>query len=121
MNCSLGGRNRLILEDQLPIPVTRRHRIQGEEDVENRWVFLRQQRSRRLLHWCNLKPIELSRDLTPELQPQLLIQRAYAGETDSYPAAGSPADSEKVSQLTSIATYSALKPTSKASSELRSI
>ena len=103
-------RNRLILEDRLPIPVTRRHRIQGEEDVENRWVFASDSKDRDgFFIGRNLKPIELSRDLTLELQPQFLIQRAYAGETDSYPAAGSPADSEKVSQLTSIGDLFGLK------------
>ena len=29
-------RNRLIIEEQLPIPVTRRQLIQKEEEVENR-------------------------------------------------------------------------------------
>ena len=32
-------RNRLIVEDSLPIPVSRRQLIQKEEEVENRWVL----------------------------------------------------------------------------------
>merc|ERR1711995_122754 len=32
-------RNRLIVEERLPVPVSRRQLIQKEEEVENRWVF----------------------------------------------------------------------------------
>ena len=32
-------RNRLIIDERLPIPVTRRQLIEKEEEVENRWVL----------------------------------------------------------------------------------
>ena len=33
------SRNRLIVEERLPISVSRTQRITKEEEVENRWVF----------------------------------------------------------------------------------
>ena len=96
-------RNRLILEDRLPIPVTRRHRSKGPEDVQNRWVFASDGKDRDGFFIGRvLKPVELGRDYTLNLEPQFLVQRAYDGETNSYPAPGTPAESAKVSQLTSI-------------------
>ena len=77
-------RNRLIIEEQLPIPVTRRQLIQKEEEVENRWVFGIDNKDRDgFFVGRNLKPIELSRDYTLSLEPQLLVQRAIDGETSS--------------------------------------
>ena len=75
-------RNRLIVEEQLPIPVTRRQLIQKEEEVENRWVFGIDNRDRDgFFVGRNLKPIELSRDYTLSLEPQFMVQRAIDGET----------------------------------------
>ena len=55
-------RNRLIVEERLPIPVTRRQLIQKEEEVENRWVFGIDNRDRDgFFVGRNLKPIEPSR------------------------------------------------------------
>ena len=55
-------RNRLIIEEQLPIPVTRRQLIQKEEEVENRWVFGIDNKDRDgFFVGRNLKPIEPSR------------------------------------------------------------
>ena len=77
-------RNRLIIEEQLPIPVTRRQLIQKEEEVENRWVFGIDNKDRDgFFVGRNLKPIELSRDYTLSLEPQFLVQRAIDGETSS--------------------------------------
>jgi len=96
-------RNRLIVEEQLPIPVTRRQLIQKEEEVENRWVFGIDNKDRDgFFIGRNLKPIELSRNYTLSLEPQLLVQRAIDGETNSYPAAGQSADSRKVSRANTI-------------------
>ena len=92
-------RNRLILEDRLPIPVTRRHRSKGPEDVQNRWIFASDQKDRDGFFIGRvLKPIELGRDYTLNLEPQFLVQRAYDGETNSYSAPGTPAESAKVNQ-----------------------
>ena len=103
-------RNRLILEEQLPIPVTRRQRIQKEEDVENRWVVGIDSKDRDgFFIGRELNPIELGRDYTLSLQPQFLIQRSYEGQTNSYPAPGESADREKVSQLSTIGDLFGLK------------
>ena len=94
-------RNRLIVEERLPIPVTRRQLIQKEEEVENRWVFGIDNRDRDgFFVGRNLKPIELTRDFTLSLEPQLMVQRANNGETSSYPAEGESDDSEDVDQPT---------------------
>ena len=94
-------RNRLIFEERLPIPVTRRQLIKGEEDVENRWVFGFDDRDRDGFYiGRNLKPIQLNRDFTLTLEPQFMVQRANNGETSSYPAPGKSADSEDVDQPT---------------------
>ena len=62
-------RNRLIFEERLPIPVTRRQLIQKEEEVENRWVFGIDNRDRDgFFVGRNLKPIE-HRDLTDSGAP----------------------------------------------------
>ena len=96
-------RNRLIVEEQLPIPVTRRQLIQKEEEVENRWVFGIDNKDRDgFFIGRTLDPIELSRDFTLTLEPQLLVQRAIDGQTNSYPAAGQSADSGNVSRATTI-------------------
>ena len=77
-------RNRLIIEEQLPIPVTRRQLIQKEEEVENRWVFGIDNKDRDgFFVGRNLKTIELSRDYTLSLEPQFLVQRAIDGQTSS--------------------------------------
>ena len=103
-------RNRLILEERLPIPLTRRQLLKGEEDVENRWVLGFDDRDRDgFFVGRNLKPIELTRDFTLSLEPQLMVQRANNGETSSYPAEGESADSEDVDQPTTAADLFGLK------------
>ena len=102
-------RNRLILEERLPIPLTRRQLIKGEE-VENRWILGFDDRDRDgFFIGRNLKPIELTRDFTLRLEPQLMVQRANNGETSSYPAEGESADSEDVDQPTTAADLLGLK------------
>ncbi|QBE67952.1 hypothetical protein SynWH8101_0341 [Synechococcus sp. WH 8101] len=96
-------RNRLIVEERLPIPVSRTQRIQKEEEVENRWVFGIDNEDRNgFFIGRNLKPIELTTDYTLSLQPQFLLQRAINGETNSYVAPGSSVDSGTVTQPTTI-------------------
>ena len=97
-------RNRLILEERLPIPVTRRQLIQKEEEVENRWVTGIDNKDRDgFFIGRKLKSIELNRDFTLSLEPQLLVQRAIDGQTKSYPAPGESAVSKDVKQATTIA------------------
>ena len=96
-------RNRLIVEERLPIPVSRTQRIQKQEEVENRWVFGIDNEDRNgFFIGRNLKPIEFNRDTTLTLQPQFLLQRAIDGETDSYVAPGASVDSGTVTQPTTI-------------------
>ena len=78
-------RNRLIVEERLPIPVSRTQRITKEEEVENRWVFGIDNDDRDgFFVGRDLKPIELSENTLLSLQPQILLQRAIDGETNSY-------------------------------------
>ena len=96
-------RNRLILEERLPIPVTRRQRVEKEEDVQNRWVFGIDTKDRDgFFIGRELDPIELSSNYTLSLQPQYLLQRAINGDTNSYPAPGTSAESEDINQPSSI-------------------
>ena len=95
------SRNQLIVEDRLPISVSRTQRITKEEDVENRWVFGIDNDDRDGFFIGNtLRPIELNQKTLLSLQPQLLVQRAVDGTTKSYVKPGSSIDSNKVSQPT---------------------
>ena len=95
------SRNRLIVEERLPIPVSRTQRITKEEEVENRWVFGIDNDDRDgFFIGRTLRPIELNQKTLLSLQPQLLVQRAIDGSTNSYVKPGSSIDSKKVSQPT---------------------
>ncbi|QNJ05067.1 protein of unknown function DUF3769 [Synechococcus sp. MEDNS5] len=92
-------RNRLIVEERLPIPVSRTQRIQKQEEVENRWVFGIDNEDRSgFFVGRNLRPIEFSNDVVLDIQPQFLLQRAINGDNNSYVAPGSSIDSEEVTQ-----------------------
>jgi len=96
-------RNRLIVEERLAIPVSRAQRIQKQEEVENRWVLGIDNDDRDgFFIGRTLKPIELTRDYTLSLQPQVMVQRAIDGQTNSYVAPGSSVDSGDVTQPTTI-------------------
>ena len=98
------SRNQLIVEERLPIPVSRTQRITKEEEVENRWVFGIDNDDRDGFFVGNsLRPIELSQKTLLSLQPQLLVQRAVDGTTNSYVQPGSSIDSGRVSQPTTAA------------------
>ena len=92
-------RNRLIVEERLPIPVSRTQRIQKQEEVENRWVFGIDNDDRDGFYiGRSLRPIEFSRNLILQVQPQFLLQRAVNGDNNSYVAPGSSIDSGDVTQ-----------------------
>ncbi len=92
-------RNRLILEDRLPINVTSRTRIRKEQEVENRWVFGVDNEDRDgFFVGRRLKPIGIGQRGTLQLEPQFLLQRAYEGTTDSYPLPGQSAGADPQSQ-----------------------
>jgi len=92
-------RNRLILDERLPIPVTRQTRIRKKEDVDNR-VVLGQDNTDRggFFLGYKLTPIEFGQTGRLELQPQFMVQRAINGFTNNYPlpgqSAGDPASSQ---------------------------
>ena len=70
-------RNRLIIDERLPIPVTRRQLIQKEEEVENRWVLGIDNEDRDgLFIGRTLQPISIGQNTELALEPQVLVQRA---------------------------------------------
>ena len=77
-------RNRLIVEERLPIPVTRRQLIQKEEEVENRFVIGIDNRDRDgLFVGRNLKPLTIGTSTELSVQPQFMVQRAIDGDFNS--------------------------------------
>ena len=77
-------RNRLIVEERLPIPVTRRLLIQKEEEVENRFVVGIDNRDRDgLFVGRNLKPQTIGTSTELSIQPQFMVQRAIDGDFNS--------------------------------------
>ncbi|MGC6482526.1 MAG: DUF3769 domain-containing protein [Synechococcus sp.] len=93
------GRNQLIVEERLPINVIRQRRIRQQDDIENRWVLGIDNDDRDgFFIGRNLKPIKLTNTMQLELQPQVLVQRAIDGETNSYIAPDSAVGSDPVRQ-----------------------
>ena len=92
-------RNRLILDERLPIPVTRQTRIQKKEEVDNR-VVLGQDNTDRggFFIGYKLAPIKVGDSGRLDLQPQFLMQRAINGYTSSYPLPGQSAGDPPSSQ-----------------------
>ena len=92
------GRNHLVLEDSLSVPVTRSTRIKKEEKVDNRWVIGidKTDRDGYFLGYKFISPVGEKGFLT--VQPQFLIQRAINGSTDSYPLPGQSANAPAVLQ-----------------------
>jgi hypothetical protein len=92
-------RNRLILDERLPIPVTRQTRIEKKEEVDNR-VVLGQDKTDRdgFFIGYKLAPISIGASGSLELQPQFLMQRAINGFTSSYPLPGQSAADPPSSQ-----------------------
>ena len=96
-------RNRLILDERLPIPVTRQTRIKKKEEVDNRLV-LGQDGKDRDGFFIGYKAPQIrigNGSGSLQLQPQFLLQRAIAGKTDSYPLPGQSAGAPGSEQPTS--------------------
>ena len=75
-------RNRLIVEESLPIPVTRRQLIQKEE-VDNRWVFGIDNKDRDgFFVGRNLQTVQFGGRTELSLEPQIMVQRAIDGGKD---------------------------------------
>ena len=97
-------RNRLVVEERFSVNVSRTQRIQKEEEVTNRWVFGLDNDDRDgFFIGREMKSIELGDNLELSLQPQVLVQRAIDGQTNSYIEPGSAIDSEEVEQPVDIA------------------
>lgn len=93
-------RNRLVLDERLPIPITRRTVIKKQQDVDNRWVLGvdEEDRNGRFIGY-NI-PVRVGETGILRIQPQFLTQRAINGDTDSYPLPGQSANAAGVSQPT---------------------
>jgi len=92
-------RNEVVLEDRLRIPARRRTVIaKKEEEVENPWVFGvdREDRDGFFLGYNARMRIGERGSLT--LQPQLLVERALDGTTNSYPYPWQSAGADAVEQ-----------------------
>ncbi|WP_253912427.1 DUF3769 domain-containing protein [Synechococcus sp. KORDI-52] len=77
-------RNRLIVEERLPVPVTRRQLIQKEEEVENRLVVGIDNDDRGgLFVGRNLRPLTIGSSTELSVQPQFMVQRAIDGDFNS--------------------------------------
>lgn len=92
------ARNRLRLEDRLPIAVQRTATISREEEIENRWVLGYDQEDRDGYFIGYKIPLQLGDKLRFTLQPQFLAERAVNSSTDSYPLPGQPVASPTVTQ-----------------------
>ncbi len=98
-------RSRLVLEEKIRIPFITKKRI-TDEQVESRWLFGIDNKDRDGLYaGLDLKPFELNKKYTLSVQPQILLQRALFGSTNSY---ASPKDSIYSSNENSLAKTSDL-------------
>ncbi|MEB3318536.1 MAG: DUF3769 domain-containing protein [Cyanobacteriota bacterium] len=79
------GRNEVVLEDRLRIPARRQTVVKKQEEVDNPWVIGvdREDRDGVFLGYNTRFRIGERGQLT--LQPQLLVERAIDGQSDSYP------------------------------------
>jgi len=95
-------RNTLLLEDRLPIPVSRNTRVRKQEEVENRWVLGVDQEDRDGFFVGRDFEVRLGERGQLTVQPQFMVQRAFNDETDSYPLPGQPQGFPAVKQPTKI-------------------
>jgi hypothetical protein len=93
-------RNQLVLDERLPIPITRNTVIKKEQEVDNRWVLGADKEDRNGRFIGYNFPLRIGSKGQLRIQPQFLIQRAINGSTDSYPLPGQSANAPGVSQPT---------------------
>ena len=95
-------RNRLLLENKLPIPLSRTVRFSPEEEedsVSNRWALLVDERDRDGIYLQYTLPNRrIGKRAKLSLRPQFLIQRAFEGETESYPEPNAKPGAPDISQ-----------------------
>ncbi|MFZ0409376.1 MAG: DUF3769 domain-containing protein [Cyanobium sp.] len=94
------SRNRLRLEDRLPLSVTRSTTIKKQEQVDNRLVFSYDKEDRDGYYTGYKIPIAFGEkgSTTLTLEPQFLAQRAINGSTEVYPLPGQSVGSSPVYQ-----------------------
>jgi len=95
-------RNRLVLENKLRIPVSRTVRFSQTDDqqdsVGNRWALLVDESDRDGVFVQYSLPDRRVGASKFSVRPQLMVQRAFEGETDSYPEAGAKPGARDVNQ-----------------------
>lgn len=92
-------RSRLILENQLAIPITNNQRIKKKREVESRWVIGNDGTDRDgTFIGRQLKAIQIGQSGQLVLEPQFLLSRAIKGTTNSYVLPGQPAGANPSSQ-----------------------
>ncbi len=102
--------NRLILEERISIPILRHQRIREKDQIDNKWVLGIDNKDRDgFFIGRQIKPIELGKEYELSLQPQLLLQRAFNGKTNSYIESGKDIYSNKVSSTANITDLFGLK------------
>ncbi len=79
------GHNQVVLEDRLRIPARRQTVIKKQEEVDNPWVIGIDREDRDGVFLGYNTRIRLGERGQLTVQPQLLVERAIDGESDSYP------------------------------------
>ncbi|MFN9643969.1 MAG: DUF3769 domain-containing protein [Cyanobacteriota bacterium] len=79
------GRNAVVLEDRLRIPARRQTLIRKQEEVDNPWVIGIDREDRDGVFLGYTARVRLGERGQLTLQPQVLVERAIDGESDSYP------------------------------------
>ena len=93
-------RNRLVLDERFPIPITRKTVIKKQQEVNNRWVLGIDKEDRNGRYIGYNIPVRVGESGILTIQPQFLTQRAISGNTDSYPLPGQSANAPGVTQPT---------------------
>lgn len=94
------SKTKLILEDQLNIPIGKRS-FGANQENEERWILGFDTKDRDGLYiGRKFKPIQLDENYELSLQPQFLFQRAINEKTNAYPESDLSVLSPKVSQST---------------------
>jgi hypothetical protein len=78
-------RNEVVLEDRLRIPARRQTVVRKQEEVDNPWVIGIDREDRDGVYLGYNARVRLGERGQLTLQPQVLVERAIDGESDSYP------------------------------------
>jgi len=97
--------NRLLLENKLPLPLPSTLRVKPKQDkeVQNRWALLNDRDDRDGLYLQYTLPEQKLGSTSLTVRPQFMVQRAFNGNNDAYPAPGAPAGSDAVNQPNTLA------------------